>query len=969
MNIRIQSLVIKLMMLVPLTIGSCVLLSYDGGVERRAVAIEFTQVDQLKLNMFQSASELDWENVVPLAQKLRNISIESNNQEDKSLASQMLSSSFAMLFFESTSNGRFRESHSYAMNCLLHLAKARDLDSLNTILSFFSRVSVKINKLDKYNEFVNTLAIQPELSADEKRLVKVLGRFHLATANGDREEVIQVGKDLIQTSRELSYYAVSTQALTTVSHAYNLQKEYNVAIEYLEEARKDLQKDLLRDKSRESERISFGVNTVERESTIDALIGSTFLKSGDWNKSYNYYLKAQNREIGIYNGDVKSQARDSDSVAIRMISVSDLLISGHQYEAAMEKLEEAQDFVEKRYDKNLKSVYLALINRNKAVIYHQKSDSNLTKIHFDLSIELMNSYRSNFSPFLKEISSLGISWDTEDVSPLQLEISDLSQQSLITSYQFENALVAAELGKSRNLLDLITYRVTPKSLPEKKRNRGASGFLNFVGGLLNILSGTQLAKNNGGTELWKTGAQVAKGGAIVSQTVSTVNNVMRNYTNPKLMPIYWKDAAIVPTLSEIQSVARTQKSTIVEYSILSSNLQLKEEEEEKILMIWVIKPSGEVISRKVDLQEIKKNQLRKGLKPSSISDLVPQVRANLKLRSSSQDKLTFSIGDRVRFKDDVNLSLQPYEIVGVNEKTQTLLVKNPSYSSKLPPEKRRFSEVSSKTQSDLQLLYQLLIEPIKDALPQDSSEKVIFIPHKELFLVPFVALQDKSGKFLIEKHTISTAPSIQTLSLTHQRKQNLTNQTGSSLIIGNPYPNIIGELNYAESEASSIAQITNGQLLTREAATKKEVIKRLSDSKLLHFATHGILDEQRGFGSSIVLTRDGEDDGLLRAEEIADMKLNAELVVLSACDTGRGKLSGDGVIGLSRSFITAGVPSVIVSLWKVPDQSTAPLMTQFYQNLKVNPDKAVALREAMLTTMKQYPDPVNWAAFTLIGES
>ena len=86
MNIRIQGLVIKLMMLVPLTIGSCVLLSYDGGVEKRAVAIEFTQIDQLKLNMFQSASELDWENVVPLAQKLRNISIESNNQEDKSLA-------------------------------------------------------------------------------------------------------------------------------------------------------------------------------------------------------------------------------------------------------------------------------------------------------------------------------------------------------------------------------------------------------------------------------------------------------------------------------------------------------------------------------------------------------------------------------------------------------------------------------------------------------------------------------------------------------------------------------------------------------------------------------------------------------------------------------------------------------------------------------------------------------------------
>jgi CHAT domain-containing protein len=90
---------------------------------------------------------------------------------------------------------------------------------------------------------------------------------------------------------------------------------------------------------------------------------------------------------------------------------------------------------------------------------------------------------------------------------------------------------------------------------------------------------------------------------------------------------------------------------------------------------------------------------------------------------------------------------------------------------------------------------------------------------------------------------------------------------------------------------------------------------------------------------------------------------------LSACDTGRGRITGDGVIGLSRSFISAGVPSVIVSLWSVPDAPTAFLMTEFYQNFQKNPDKAQALRQAMLTTLKQHPNPKNWAAFTLIGES
>ena len=95
--------------------------------------------------------------------------------------------------------------------------------------------------------------------------------------------------------------------------------------------------------------------------------------------------------------------------------------------------------------------------------------------------------------------------------------------------------------------------------------------------------------------------------------------------------------------------------------------------------------------------------------------------------------------------------------------------------------------------------------------------------------------------------------------------------------------------------------------------------------------------------------------------------LKAELVVLSGNDTAIGKVTNDGVIGLSRSFLTAGATSVIGSLWSVSDRETAFLMTEFYQELSKNPDKAAALRQAMLTTMKKYPSPMYWAAFILIG--
>jgi CHAT domain-containing protein len=193
-----------------------------------------------------------------------------------------------------------------------------------------------------------------------------------------------------------------------------------------------------------------------------------------------------------------------------------------------------------------------------------------------------------------------------------------------------------------------------------------------------------------------------------------------------------------------------------------------------------------------------------------------------------------------------------------------------------------------------------------------------------------------------------------------------------------PLPSLPG----SEMEANAIAPLLNTKPLIGNVATKSAVVQLLPKARIIHLATHGLLDDVRGLGSAIALAPDplssvppltkggiGGVNGLLTAEEILDMKLNAELVVLSACNTGRGRITGDGIIGLSRSLISAGVPSVLVSLWSVPDAPTASLMTEFYQNLQKNPDKAQALRQAMLTTMKQHPNPKDWAAFTLIGEA
>ncbi len=143
-------------------------------------------------------------------------------------------------------------------------------------------------------------------------------------------------------------------------------------------------------------------------------------------------------------------------------------------------------------------------------------------------------------------------------------------------------------------------------------------------------------------------------------------------------------------------------------------------------------------------------------------------------------------------------------------------------------------------------------------------------------------------------------------------------------------------------------------------------------ARLIHLATHGLLDDikQLGVPGAIALAPSDNDNGFLTAGEILEMKLNAELIVLSACSSGQGKITGDGVIGLSRSLFAAGVPSVIVSLWSVGDDSTEFLMTEFYQNLQNGMNKAQALRQAILKTREDFSDdPYSWAAFTLIGEA
>jgi CHAT domain-containing protein/Tfp pilus assembly protein PilF len=370
-----------------------------------------------------------------------------------------------------------------------------------------------------------------------------------------------------------------------------------------------------------------------------------------------------------------------------------------------------------------------------------------------------------------------------------------------------------------------------------------------------------------------------------------------------------------PSIDQIKKIAKHQKTTLIEYSLFSDSE----------LYIWVIKPTGEITFKQVDLKSLK----------TPLKNLVETSRQSIGVIKQRGAKLE-------------NAPLP-------NPETQ-----------------KRY----------LQQLHELLITPIANHLPKNPSDRVIFIPHESLFLVPFPALKDANNKYLIEKHTILTAPAIQVLDYTRKNTETLniaSLQPGDTLLVGNPIMPITGippvqqrPLPGTEKEANKIAPILNTQPLIGKQATKSAVLQKISTAKIIHLATHGLL---YGFGEripgAIALAPDtpGVNEGLLKTTEIINLNLNADLVVLSACDTGGGEITGDGVVGLSRSLLTAGAESVIVSLWAVDDSSTSDLMVEFYRQLQQNPDKAKALRQAMLSTMKKYPHPIHWAAFTLIGNA
>ena len=261
-------------------------------------------------------------------------------------------------------------------------------------------------------------------------------------------------------------------------------------------------------------------------------------------------------------------------------------------------------------------------------------------------------------------------------------------------------------------------------------------------------------------------------------------------------------------------------------------------------------------------------------------------------------------------------------------------------------------------------LYDRLVAPVDDHLTGVTYLGII--PDGALHFLSFAALKHADG-FLVDRFPLFYAPSASVMKYTFA-KRDATRST-DVLALGNPD---LGNYNYdlplAELEVESMRwSFPGAELRVGNEAKRGWLVENIARYGVIHLAAHGEFNDFLPLHSSILLSAPSLDEGRLSVKDVFSLNLTADIVTLSACQTGLGKLHGGEIIGLNRAFLYAGAHALISSLWRVDDLSTSVLMKHFYRNY-ASVDKATSLQRAQLAVKASFPHPSYWAGLSLVGD-
>ena len=335
-------------------------------------------------------------------------------------------------------------------------------------------------------------------------------------------------------------------------------------------------------------------------------------------------------------------------------------------------------------------------------------------------------------------------------------------------------------------------------------------------------------------------------------------------------------------------------------------------------------------------------------------------------------------------------------------KGYTLPVAESHLKDRIQNFRERILRRSNNFRSDASDLFRMLMNVAQADLA--AKLRLIIVPDGVLWYLPFQALQSSNGHYLVEDFSISYAPSIAALAEMAKQRSEASLLTDASrplvLAMGNPgstlpHRNVsqtqctaradLGDIPESEVEATEIVRAYGGSktgsiAYTRQMATSATLRREAAKYKILHLATHAILDNASPMDSYLVLASEPNSGSMyasLSAREVTNLNLHAELVVLSSCESAGSAGAGEGLMGMAWALAAGGTPTVVASQWKVDSCSTTNLMIEFHRRFKdrillkrSNVNAATALREAQLALMKSdsFQHPFYWAGFIVVGD-
>jgi Uncharacterized protein conserved in bacteria len=395
------------------------------------------------------------------------------------------------------------------------------------------------------------------------------------------------------------------------------------------------------------------------------------------------------------------------------------------------------------------------------------------------------------------------------------------------------------------------------------------------------------------------------------------------------------------TFEEIQGLLTRWQTTLVVYSCDLKNVNQA--------WCWVVSSEGQITCKDLDLSFIWKEMEFASKRPSYLRGSLFLEESEESLRGSEQ------ISDYLDWMNEED------------------------------PVRGESSEFSQKTQNALKLWYDILIKPIEPFLPNRAGDRLTIIPDSVIHQLPFEAFTNSNSLALIDQFAVQTIPSMGTfLALEKlERKKSASRPVNKACIIANPEENLKG----AEAEGEEARKFFSKPLFfSGKQATKAALIKNISSASHIHLACHGHhvncqgnairKDAHSVFQGALSLS-----DELFFAEDLMNVTLNADLAVLSACESGKGSLRREGVVGLPHAFLAAGASTVIATRWKIPDAKAKLIVESFYKFYFEETEqsklakaegrpfgKVEALREAILVCKNQFAGQVQaWGGFFLIG--